>query len=102
MSYGFGRINDLAFECHKISKDHGFWEQSDNIPEKLMLIVSELSEALEDYRVSDTKHMGEELADACIRIFDLSEYLKINIEQEIVNKMEKNKERPYLHGNKRA
>lgn len=41
---------DTQREIHQIAVDHGFWEASDNIGEKLMLIVSEISEALEDYR----------------------------------------------------
>jgi NTP pyrophosphatase (non-canonical NTP hydrolase) len=41
---------DTQREIHQIAVDHGFWEASTNIGEKLMLIVSEISEALEDYR----------------------------------------------------
>lgn len=41
---------DLQRDVHQNSVDHGFWEASDNIGEKLMLIVSEAAEALEAYR----------------------------------------------------
>lgn len=95
-------INELVKECYLNSVRHGFWEQSDNIPEKLMLIVSEVAEALEDYRNHEMGHIGEELADCCIRIFDLAGYLVIDLEKEIKTKMEKNRARPHLHGGKRA
>lgn len=41
---------DLQRAVHQNAVDHGFWEASEDIPTKLMLMVSELSEALEDYR----------------------------------------------------
>lgn len=44
-------IQQLVKTCHKNAKDKGFWDSnSHNIPEKLMLIVSELGEALEALR----------------------------------------------------
>lgn len=95
-------INKLVAECHLNSAEHGFWIQSANIPEKLMLIVSELAEALEDYRHNNKSHIGEELADVCIRVFDLAGYLGVDLEKEIDIKMKKNVERPYLHGGRKA
>lgn len=57
-------LNWLAEETYKISNDHGFWggpevqvngggigvDEEIRLPEKLMLIVSECAEALDDYR----------------------------------------------------
>lgn len=42
----------LQNAIHQNAKDHGFWDDADNanIPTKLMLIVSEMSEALEEFR----------------------------------------------------
>lgn len=57
-------LNWLAAEMYKISDEHGFWsgpevqvngggigvDEDVRLPEKLMLIVSEAAEALDDYR----------------------------------------------------
>jgi len=61
----------------------GFWPSDVSVPEKLCLIHSEISEALEDYRNNSMKlsfgvngkpiGFPTELADAVIRIMDLAE-----------------------------
>ena len=44
-------INELVEQVHKNAVDHGWWDgQERTIPEILMLCVSELAEALEEYR----------------------------------------------------
>lgn len=55
----------------------------------------ELSEACEAY-LKKKDDLGEELADVAIYLLGLSEILGINLEQEIVNKMEKNEKRQYV------
>ena len=84
--------------CHSIAKEKGFWEKERNIGEALMLIVTELAEAMEGYRHQDQANFKEELADTFIRLFDLCGGLGIDIEAEIKKKAEKNKSRPYKHG----
>ena len=44
------------------------------------------------------ENFKEEIADIFIRLGDLCGSLNINIEEEIIKKMKKNKERPYKHG----
>lgn len=83
------KIDDLVFECHKQSREAGWWHDINTgksitenpfaFSNKLMLTVSELSEAMEADRkgLMDDKlpHMDGrvvELADALIRIFDLA------------------------------
>lgn len=43
-------LNRLAGKIHKTVIEHGWWETERELPEVLMLCVSELSEALEEYR----------------------------------------------------
>ena len=84
--------------CHRIAKEKGFWDEERNIPEMLMLIVSELGEALEAYRAQDKENFNEEIADTFIRLFDLCGGLKIDVEKYILHKAKINKNRPYKHG----
>ena len=91
-------LNDLAKLCHAIAVEKGFWDKERNIGEALMLIVTELAEAMEAHRVQDQENFREELADAFIRLLDLCGGFKIDIEEEIYKKSIKNKNRPYKHG----
>jgi len=77
----------------------GFVTSWENVPEKLMLVVSELSEALEEYRKEpvDAIRFGEEIADAVIRLFDLAGSLGLPLEAQIVEKMRTNLRRGYRH-----
>ena len=59
----------LAEEIHQNSRDKGFWDKERNKGEMLMLIISELSEALEADRKSRYyPKEGESLADVIFRL----------------------------------
>jgi len=47
-------LNELRDEAFKTAREHGFKDAS--IPEDLMLMVSELAEALEDHRAGKLAH----------------------------------------------
>ena len=55
----------------------------------------ELSEACEAY-LNKKDDLGEELADVVLYLLGLSEILGINLEKEILNKIEKNEKRQYI------
>jgi NTP pyrophosphatase (non-canonical NTP hydrolase) len=93
-------IKKVVELCHSVAKSKGFWDEKKEIGTTLMLIVSELAEALEADRKGDFDNFKEEIADTVIRIFDMCGYLEIDIENEILRKYEKNKNRPYKHGKK--
>lgn len=98
-------------EVHQTAVSHGWWEGEVSIPEKLMLIVSEVAEALEEYRAgtdsvyyvtNKPEGFGVELADTVIRIMDLCEFLDIDLAAFIVEKHEYNMTREWRHGGKLA
>ena len=91
-------VQEMSDLCHSIAKSKGFWDKERNIGEALMLVVTELAEAMEAHRKQDKVNFDEELADTFIRLFDLCGGLGIDIEAEIMKKCEKNKQRPYKHG----
>jgi NTP pyrophosphatase (non-canonical NTP hydrolase) len=74
--------------------------QANNVPEKLMLVVSELAEAMEGHRknLMDDKlphrpMVEVELADAVIRIFDLAGAKGYDVAGAIAEKLEFNAQR---------
>jgi NTP pyrophosphatase (non-canonical NTP hydrolase) len=62
-----------------------------------MLITGEVAEAHEALRINDRSNFAEELADIVIRVADLAGGLGIDLEREIIAKMEINKTREYKH-----
>jgi len=87
-------------EIHKVAVDHLFWQSPVNIPEKLCLIHSEVSEAMEAHRslTSSKDQIEEELADIIIRVLDLAEYLNMDMEVAVEAKHFINEGRPIRHG----
>ncbi|KEI87574.1 nucleotide pyrophosphohydrolase [Clostridium botulinum B2 267] len=114
------KIKEMANDAHKNAIDHGFWEEEQNIITKmcvkefedeeikavkrafmcqrLMLIVSEVSEAVNALRKDDKENYAEELADIILRTSDTALGDTVDIEKEIKKKMKKNRSRPYKHG----
>jgi NTP pyrophosphatase (non-canonical NTP hydrolase) len=95
------KINQLIKEAHQTAKSKGWWDEPKETGTLLALIHSEVSEALEADRKGDDENFAEELADICIRTFDLCGAYGIDLEKAIVAKMERNKGRSYKHGGKR-
>lgn len=72
--------------------DHGF--NTTNVEFEFCLAYGELGEAYQAY-LKHKQDLGEELADVAIYLLGISEILGIDLEQEILKKMEKNKKRIY-------
>lgn len=113
-------IRELVKEAHGTSVRKGWYDggaEAFNVPEKLALVHSEISEALEEYRNHRVGHLGDirfegdnlkpegfavELADAVIRIGDLCGAMGIDLAEALEVKMRFNKTRPHRHGGKRC
>jgi NTP pyrophosphatase (non-canonical NTP hydrolase) len=91
-------LNQLCKDVAEWREAKGFKTGWDNMPEKLMLVVTELAEAMEALRHDDRANFKEEIADTIIRLSDICGSVGIDIEAEIKNKMEVNKQRPHKHG----
>lgn len=100
---------NLTLQCHGLAKSSGWWNDLHsgadltstrdeapkvNVAEKLCLIHSEISEAMEGHRkgLMDDKlphreMLEVELADAAIRIFDLAGGLGLDIAGAIAEKL---------------
>lgn len=101
-------INLKCKEIHSANKEKGFWDaDTANIPQLLMLCVSELSEALEadrkelmDSHLPTRSGLSVELADCVIRVMDMCGGLNIDLGGAIEEKLKYNQSRPYKHGKK--
>ena len=102
--YTCAGINQLAkdvatWRASKKFKTPKNIKNSDAMLAKLMLVVTELAEAAEAVRHGDEQNFKEEIADAYIRMLDITgSYTGFNTELEIQNKMFTNEKRPILHG----
>ncbi len=98
------RINlDNGWDCMKPAD----WPESNAEIEKvrkiatgLMLITTEVAEAMEGLRKRDRTNVGEELTDVLIRTLDMMTGLGFDIDEEVRAKMEKNRTRGFKHGGK--
>jgi NTP pyrophosphatase (non-canonical NTP hydrolase) len=102
-------LNELGKEIIKVNTANGWnvttpgdWRDTYKIPGVLALIHSEVSEALEAFRVDDKENFEEELADVLIRVLDCSTGLCFDIEAAVKAKLEKNRARGFHHGGKRV
>jgi NTP pyrophosphatase (non-canonical NTP hydrolase) len=86
------KLNELSKICHKMSNDNGR-SKDRNLGEQLMLIVTELSEAMESYRKQDEGEFKDGIADTFISLFDLCGGRGINIEEELERKINFNRKR---------
>ena len=110
-------IQTLIEKSNKTARDKGWWDDENrNVGELIALIHSEVSEALEAYRIKGRDGISEswfsesgkpegfvyELADVLIRVADLCGEFELDLEDALKSKLAYNETRPYRHGNKKA
>ncbi len=120
-------LTELSKKIHAGNVERGFYDHPATFPDRCMLIVSEIAEAVEAHRNGRTTEpadvdqalrmaalemalfvgffkdkvkdtVEDEIADAIIRLLDLSGYLKIDINSHIIAKLSYNATRGTRHG----
>ena len=120
-------LTELSQRIHAGNVERGFYEHPATFPDRCMLIVSEIAEAVEAHRNGRTTEHGDvdqacrmaamemtpfvgffkdkvkdtvedEIADAIIRLLDLSGYMHIDIDAHVAAKLSYNATRGIRHG----
>ena len=97
-------VDQWSRAIHDWAKRKGFYGTngeahiSGNHAAQVMLIVTELAEAVQEDRNGDSLSFREELIDALIRLLDMMGYLRMDIGILLKQIMVHNEGRPQLHG----
>lgn len=85
-------LKKLQRDVYQNKIDKGF--NVTDINKEFCLTYGEVAEAYEAWR-KKKDDLGEEIADVIIYLLGISEILNIDLEKEIINKVNKNKHREY-------
>ncbi len=88
-------INELADYCYTRARANGHYDRQWTFPELMMMVILELSEAVECDRRGGNVY--EELADALIILLGICNHYCMRVESNILKKLAINETRPYKH-----
>ena len=102
-------LTDMAYVLNQNAREKGFWDENNGVNfyiKQMAMIHSEVTEILEALRKEKgDQAMLEEFADVIIRLLDLYAGMRVDgyfegllLEEVLLNKVEKNKSRPRMHG----
>ena len=105
-------FKQMQARTRRINEANGWYDVQRTFGEDCALIHSEVSEALEEYRVlsgepgsapyeSGMRKIGFELADIVIRTMDTAERLGLDLQWFTESKLAENERRTYRHGGKK-
>jgi NTP pyrophosphatase (non-canonical NTP hydrolase) len=114
-------IAEMTAEVVENNKARGWHDNPPSLPECMMMLVTEATEAVEAWRVHGTadatklnwtsdhgelqvqkpEGVGSEFADILIRLLDDAYLFGIDLDAEFARKMAYNRTRPFRHGGKR-
>lgn len=86
------KIKEMQERIYQNKVNKGF--NITNIEQEFCYLYGEVGEAYDAYH-KEKPDLGEELADIAIYLMGLSEILNIDLEKEIIHKIEKNEKRIY-------
>ena len=98
------KIQRMVFEEYKKNGYLEEWSNPDILTQakidiaELGLVVTEISEAMEECRNIDNEKLSYELADIIIRVLNFASRKKIDIESYVKAKHQRNLQRGKLHG----
>src|SRR5215471_3877711 len=104
-------ITELVDRCYAQAKEKGWCDTFVPVPEQVALICSEACEGLEEWRKSmpvsytvsgKPEGLASEYADVVIRVAHYAKLMNIDLESEILRKLDYNMTRPHRHGGKLA
>lgn len=107
MMYDAEALNTLSTYCYTVAREAGWYtdletglDKERNVGEMMMLMTSEIAEAMEAYRknlkddkLPKRKGVEVELVDLLIRTFDLAGYLRLDLMGAFIEKLQYNMKR---------
>jgi len=94
-------LEDMKKEIEKLVLEKGFYNNTRDIPKKLLFAFIELGEASDSWKKGATEEkIAEELIDVIFYVLDASRLAcpTVNMDTMFKKKLEKNRSRPYQYG----